>query len=181
MDVITIIVIFLFIIVIILILIIAINKGVLNKAKFWTNWGGAELEGGEKKKMQYDKNKNWILGPDGRKYDFSTGVLRHIPDPESLDSLGYDRRQFVEWDKKRFETESIGHEIESVKRAKLVRKGQTSGVYIILEGSKRWVPDIETLMAIGRTLDDVTSISDEEFNNIQSNGRLKKKSEWYKK
>jgi hypothetical protein len=126
------------------------------------------------------KNPNWIIGPDEGKYDFSTGTLRHIPDPATLDALGYKRNQFVRWSKEKFNSVSQGHDIRSVRKCRLVQKGNTSGVYAILEGIKRWVPDKETLLAIGRNFDEVESIDEKEFFALQEGESLVKSSEWFK-
>ncbi|OGY75414.1 MAG: hypothetical protein A2295_04620 [Candidatus Jacksonbacteria bacterium RIFOXYB2_FULL_44_15] len=168
---------------VIVLLILAFRKGIFKKAIFWTKWWGTELEGAENlqkanSSIRLIKKQNWVDGPDGEKYDVSTGVLRHIPDRETLEALGYVESKFVTWDKKKFQTKSLGHPIQSVKTAELIRKGNTSGVYAVIENQRRWVPNPETLAAINRNFGEVKRLSDDEFNKFSQGVSLVDASKW---
>lgn len=163
---------------VVILLIVALARGWIHKARLLFKNFGVELVGQGKNIYEKVRNDNWVIGPDEGKYDLSSGVLRHIPDPQTLEALGYERSKFVRLSDSAFCKLSRGHEIQSVRTANLVRRINTSGVYAVIEGEKRWVPNPETLAAIGRNFEEVKDLRPEDFDAIKQGTKLVEVSHW---
>lgn len=80
-------------------------------------------------------------------YLYRDGLLRHIPDPETLLLTGYSFDDVVVISEKEFSAYKRGPTIESVKTAKLLECG-TGHTWMILDNVSRRIPDPYTLNAI---------------------------------
>jgi hypothetical protein len=74
--------------------------------------------------------------------------LHHIPDPDTLQLLGYSFNDVSVISPQEFRQYSIRPPLESVRTARLVRASNRREVYIIIGGERRHVPDPGTLYVI---------------------------------
>lgn len=81
-------------------------------------------------------------------YLYKDGALRHIPDPPTLQLLGYSFSDVNDISSDEFSKYIQKPALESISSGRLVRANNQYEVYIILDGEKRHVPDPLTLLAI---------------------------------
>jgi len=81
-------------------------------------------------------------------YLYKDGVLRHIPDPPTLQLLGYSFKDVNVISAEEFQKYTVRPALESVITGRLVRARNGPEVYIIIGGEKRHVPDPTTLNVI---------------------------------
>jgi hypothetical protein len=81
-------------------------------------------------------------------YLYKDGVLHHIPDPPTLQLLGYSFNDVNVISVEEFQRYTLRPPLESVVKGRLVRAQDKREVYIIIGGEKRHVPDPTTLNVI---------------------------------
>ena len=81
-------------------------------------------------------------------YLYKDGALRHIPDPPTLQLLGYSFNDINVISAQEFQKYATKPALESVVTGRLVRAKNKPEVYIIIGGEKRHVPDPTTLNVI---------------------------------
>ena len=81
-------------------------------------------------------------------YLYKNGVLHHIPDPPTLQLLGYSFNDVNIISAQEFQKYTVRPALESVMTGRLVRANNKPEVYIIIGGEKRHIPDPTTLSVI---------------------------------
>lgn len=81
-------------------------------------------------------------------YLYRNGILRHIPDPPTLQLLGFSFLDVQVVSDNEFEKYRRGGPLESVATANIIQANGKPEVYIIIGEEKRHVPDQNTLIAI---------------------------------
>jgi hypothetical protein len=81
-------------------------------------------------------------------YLYKDGALHHIPDPPTLQLLGYSFNDVNVISAQEFQKYTIRPALESIVTGRLVRAKNKPEVYIIIGGEKRHVPDPATLNVI---------------------------------
>jgi len=81
-------------------------------------------------------------------YLYRDGVLRHIPDPPTLQLLGHSFADIHTISEKEFQKYKSRPPLESVSTGRLVQAIGKAEVYIIVGDEKLHVPDLNTLIAV---------------------------------
>lgn len=79
-------------------------------------------------------------------YLYQDGAIRHIPDPETLQLLGYSFEDVVDINETEFKAYNVKAELGSVKRARLVQEQESPGeIWMIFGDGRKLIPDHYTL------------------------------------
>jgi hypothetical protein len=103
-------------------------------------------------------------GSDPAVYLYQSGVIRHIPDPATLQLLGHSFGDVVSVSDREFAAYTSRPPIDSVSEARLVRSEESRMVWIIFDDIRKRIPDAPTLAFLQELNDrSIDAVSEEEL------------------
>jgi hypothetical protein len=99
-------------------------------------------------------------------YILFNGKTRSIPDPETLGFMGYNSSQVNQVSAADLSRYSRGDRMPSRKNGALVQESGKPEIYVMENGLRRWIPDIETSRELGLNSGSVQSISSSDMSAI---------------
>jgi hypothetical protein len=99
-------------------------------------------------------------------YLVSNNTLRLIPDPETLQYLGYNSTQVITVSAQDFKSLSKGTAMPSRKDSAFIQVSGTLNIYVMENGIKRLIPNLQTFKAMNPNGNIVQKLNQQDFDAI---------------
>lgn len=103
-----------------------------------------------------------ISGPDGAIYLVEGSKRRWIPNPETFVTLALDATKVTKLSQEEIAKVPLGRPIRSALAQQPLQRSQLNGAYFLIEnGQRRRIPNVETIVALGYSVDDAQVVTEE--------------------